>query len=396
MYSLTSLITAVGSYNVSEKTIRDIWKGRTWFRDTLHLDAARADLADRLQRRPGRPRGSKDVRPRRRKCLDHSVDVEDGKGQPSQADRGDGAQVSESKRRQGRTGPHISDHESNRAASVHCKAGPAAVAGLELRAVPGVGWYDSVPASGAAFCAAARSFAGQLVCGDAGPVLVVRGKLGCDADADQQVDPPSSYPGRNIQVARARSSGGLDGPLSREIGSEGRVSAARPAQAPYTSASLQVGFCGAYRGGGRSDLAERVWPCAGPNLTPWRSFYWGRGGGGGWGRADSDTAPRRRGSDMEAGQGARALGAGGVGMGQDPLSWSTPGESSKIPAGIGRAASAAAATAAAATAAAAFKLPIPCDSEAGDRPTGGRQPPPLIHASAFAPPPPAAWSPEAS
>ena len=99
---------------------------------------------------------------------------------------------------------------------------------------------------------------------------------------------------------------------------------------------------------------------------------------------------------MEAGQGARALGAGGVGMGQDPLSWSTPGESSKIPAGIGRAASAAAAAAAAATAAAAFKLPVPCDSEALDRPTSGRRPPPLIHASAFAPPPPAAWSPEAS
>ena len=323
------------------------------------------------------------------------MDVEDGKGQPPQADQVDGAQVSESKRRQGRAGPHISDKESNQAASVHCKAGPAAVAGLELRAVPGVGWHDSVPAGGAASGAAARSFAGQLVCGDAGPRPVV-GKLGHDADADGQAVLLSSYPGRNFRFGHGGSSNGLDGPLGREIGGEGCVSAARPAQAPYTSASFQGGFCGAYRGGGRSDLAERVWPCAGANLTPWRPLYWGHDGGGGWGRADSETAPRRRDSDMEAGQGARALGAGGVGTGQDPLSCSTPGESSEIPAGIGRAASAAAAAAAAATAAAAFKLPVPCDSEALDRPTSGRRPPPLIHASAFAPPPPAAWSPEAS
>ena len=253
------------------------------------------------------------------------MDVEDGKGQPPQADQVDGAQVSESKRRQGRAGPHISDKESNQAASVHCKAGPAAVAGLELRAVPGVGWYDSVPASGAAFCAAARSFAGQLVCGDAGPRPVV-GKLGHDADADGQAVLLSSYRGRNFRFGHGGSSNGLDGQLCREIGSEGRVSAARPAQAPYTSASLQGGFRGTYRGGGRSDLAERVLPCADPNFSPGRSFSRGHGGCGGWGRSDWETAPRRRDSDMEAGQGARALGAGGVGMGQDPPSWSTPGE----------------------------------------------------------------------
>ena len=43
------------SYQVSEKTVRDIWKGRTWLRDTFHLNSGRAALSDRLQRRPGRP-----------------------------------------------------------------------------------------------------------------------------------------------------------------------------------------------------------------------------------------------------------------------------------------------------------------------------------------------------
>ena len=45
-------------YGVSDKTIRDIWKGRTWFRETMHLDPARAGMAVRL-RPPGRPKGSK-------------------------------------------------------------------------------------------------------------------------------------------------------------------------------------------------------------------------------------------------------------------------------------------------------------------------------------------------
>ena len=42
-------------FGVSEKAVRDIWKGRTWLRETMHLDPARAILAARL-RPPGRPR----------------------------------------------------------------------------------------------------------------------------------------------------------------------------------------------------------------------------------------------------------------------------------------------------------------------------------------------------
>ena len=50
-------------YHVSSKTIRDIWTGRTWFRATCHADA---DFNGRLQKQPGRPKDSKDKKPRRK------------------------------------------------------------------------------------------------------------------------------------------------------------------------------------------------------------------------------------------------------------------------------------------------------------------------------------------
>jgi hypothetical protein len=61
-------------FGVTSKTIRDIWKGRTWFRDTFLLDAGgrAALLTDRFARRPGRPKGSKDTKPRRPKRRLHS------------------------------------------------------------------------------------------------------------------------------------------------------------------------------------------------------------------------------------------------------------------------------------------------------------------------------------
>ena len=42
-------------FGVSEKAVRDIWKGRTWLRETMHLNPAHAVMAARL-RPPGRPR----------------------------------------------------------------------------------------------------------------------------------------------------------------------------------------------------------------------------------------------------------------------------------------------------------------------------------------------------
>lgn len=44
-------------FGISEKTVRDIWKGRTWRRETMHLDANCMRSACKL-RLPGRPKGS--------------------------------------------------------------------------------------------------------------------------------------------------------------------------------------------------------------------------------------------------------------------------------------------------------------------------------------------------
>jgi hypothetical protein len=43
------------SFGVSEKTVRDIWAGRTWVREMMHLDPARAAKAGSLKL-PGRPK----------------------------------------------------------------------------------------------------------------------------------------------------------------------------------------------------------------------------------------------------------------------------------------------------------------------------------------------------
>ncbi len=42
------------SFGVNEKTVRDIWVGRTWIREIMHLDPARAAKAGSLKM-PGRP-----------------------------------------------------------------------------------------------------------------------------------------------------------------------------------------------------------------------------------------------------------------------------------------------------------------------------------------------------
>ena len=51
------------TFGVNEKTIRDIWTGRTWFHELIHLDPTRAALAEKRMRPPGRPRfGRQDIR----------------------------------------------------------------------------------------------------------------------------------------------------------------------------------------------------------------------------------------------------------------------------------------------------------------------------------------------
>jgi hypothetical protein len=50
-------------YGVSEKAIRDIWKGRAWSRETWHLDTSRP-LQLKLT---GRPKRCRDTKPRKRR-----------------------------------------------------------------------------------------------------------------------------------------------------------------------------------------------------------------------------------------------------------------------------------------------------------------------------------------
>ena len=52
-------------YGISSKTVKDIWMGKTWYRATHFLDPNRADAIQRLGKRPGRPKGAKDRKPRR-------------------------------------------------------------------------------------------------------------------------------------------------------------------------------------------------------------------------------------------------------------------------------------------------------------------------------------------
>jgi hypothetical protein len=56
-------------YGVSEKAIRDIWTGRTWSRETWHLDKSRP-LQLKLT---GRPRGCRDTKPRKKRVLKSGV-----------------------------------------------------------------------------------------------------------------------------------------------------------------------------------------------------------------------------------------------------------------------------------------------------------------------------------
>ncbi len=48
---------------VSEKTVRDIWTGRTWSRETWHLDTSRNLQLKQL----GRPKGCRDSQPRKQR-----------------------------------------------------------------------------------------------------------------------------------------------------------------------------------------------------------------------------------------------------------------------------------------------------------------------------------------
>jgi hypothetical protein len=61
--SSSSAVIIANRYGVSEKAIRDIWKGRTWSMETGHLDTSRTVVL----KKTGRPRGSTDQKPRKKR-----------------------------------------------------------------------------------------------------------------------------------------------------------------------------------------------------------------------------------------------------------------------------------------------------------------------------------------
>ena len=52
-------------YGISEKAVRDIWKGRTWAKETWHMSKTRLPPNTRI----GRPSGSRDSKPRKTRFL---------------------------------------------------------------------------------------------------------------------------------------------------------------------------------------------------------------------------------------------------------------------------------------------------------------------------------------
>ena len=64
--AIRNIASKIGrEYGVSEKTIRDIWSGRTWAKETWHLEPSRTLVL----RQVGRPRGIKDSKPRQKRVL---------------------------------------------------------------------------------------------------------------------------------------------------------------------------------------------------------------------------------------------------------------------------------------------------------------------------------------
>ena len=63
-------------FGVSEKAVRDIWTGRTWAKETWHLDTSRSIEMKKL----GRPLGRNDTKPRKQKIASRKGDDGDARG----------------------------------------------------------------------------------------------------------------------------------------------------------------------------------------------------------------------------------------------------------------------------------------------------------------------------
>jgi hypothetical protein len=70
-------------YGVSVKTIRDVWVGRTWYRVTCQLDQTKPLSPERLMKRAGRPKGTKDSKPRAKRPRNDTTESNPSTSQPS-------------------------------------------------------------------------------------------------------------------------------------------------------------------------------------------------------------------------------------------------------------------------------------------------------------------------
>jgi hypothetical protein len=65
----SSAVNIARRYGVNEKTVRDIWKGRTWSTETSHLDTSRIVVLKQV----GRPKGQTDKGPRNKRPITAST-----------------------------------------------------------------------------------------------------------------------------------------------------------------------------------------------------------------------------------------------------------------------------------------------------------------------------------
>ena len=97
------------AYSVSEKTVRDIWTGRTWAKKTSCIDASRSLKVAQM----GRPKGRRDTQPRKSRRESDSCRKESAKHHLGLAGRNENDDFSVNK-----NDHRISSFQSNRVGSL--------------------------------------------------------------------------------------------------------------------------------------------------------------------------------------------------------------------------------------------------------------------------------------
>ena len=130
-------------FGVNAKTVRDIWVGRTWYWATYTLDSAKPILLEKLQKKLGRPKGSKDSKLRDRKpCSDGPETAETKFGSAK-----GGMKEGKIKRLEMRLSRRNEDYSSNSASSLlgsllFCRSNAEKVGNIIQDTISG--WHDQL------------------------------------------------------------------------------------------------------------------------------------------------------------------------------------------------------------------------------------------------------------